>query len=131
MRHSIVLTFYDGSQQSMAQLNSAIEVARWFDAEMSVAAVAYLPEYDSAAPPCSDVIAIRKQATTTALERSREIFAVLATQKVSGGAFPFLTTREGFERQFACLSRYADLVVRSNGEGADPQLQNQVAEKVA
>lgn len=131
MRHSIVLTFYDGSQQSTAQLNSAIEVARWFDAEMSVAAVAYLPEYDSSAPPCSDVAAIRKQATTTALERSREIFSVLAAQKVSGGAFPFLTTRESFERQFACLASYADLVVRSDREGADIKQQNQVAEKVA
>jgi len=108
-----VLTCIDGSREGEAQLQSAIDVALWFNAYLSVASISYVPECQHTAQYTSERAALRMQATKEALDLTRLVFARLEAQDVPGIAFPFVTTRIDFKRQFKGLSRCADVIVQS------------------
>ncbi|WP_278923629.1 MULTISPECIES: hypothetical protein [Pseudophaeobacter] len=107
------LTWFDGSPEGEAQLQSAIDVALWFKAHLSVASVSYIPEFRPSAQYTPERIVLRMQAVKEALDRTRLVFARLDAQDVPGVAFPFVTTRKNFKRQFKGLSRCADIIVQS------------------
>ena len=108
-----VLTWFDGSLEGEEQLQSAIDAALWFDAHLSVASISYVPEFRRAAQYTPDRAVFRMQAAREALDRTRLVFARLEAQDVPGVAFPFVTTRTDFKRQFEALSSYADVIVQS------------------
>lgn len=113
MEVKTVLTYFDGSSESEERFRSAMEVARWFDADLSVACIAYVPEFRRTGQYAPDIDALRVDATENARDRARRACSRLEAENVRGVAFAFITTRGDFERQFEGLSHYADVTVRS------------------
>ncbi|KAA9006694.1 adenine nucleotide alpha hydrolase family protein [Histidinibacterium aquaticum] len=117
MRVETILTCFDGSSAGEEQLRSAIHAAHWFDAELSVASVAYLPDTGPEAARVSDPETSRRVAVREAMDRARMVFGRLEAERVRGTAFPFVTTRKAMTGQFDCLSHFADVTVRPGSFG--------------
>ena len=108
MRVRKVFTFWDGTPQREEQLQTAIEAASFFEARLSVAAVAYDSE-ESAKPTCDEQW---MRTVEEAKARVREIYARLKTEDVPGDAFPLVTTRSSLDDRINVLRDYADVLVQ-------------------
>lgn len=108
MRVRKVFTFWDGTPQREEQLQTAIETASFFEARLSVAAVAY----DSQESIKSTGDEQWMRTIEEARERVREIYARLKTEDISGDAFPLVTTRSNLDDRINVLRDYADVLVQ-------------------
>lgn len=108
-----VLTWFDGTPEGEELLQSAIDVALWFDAHLRVASISFVPEFRRTAQYTPGRAVLRMQAAKEASDLMRLAFARFEAQGVHGVAFPFVTTRSDFKRQFKGLSRCADVIVQS------------------
>lgn len=108
-----ILTAFDGSPEGEEQLQSAIDVAHWFEAHLSVAAVAYLPDFRCTTEYTPDFNALRQRAEAEASARGRLALARLAQQGVRGEAIALVTTRADLDRRFNLLAQEADVTVQA------------------
>ncbi|WP_353474564.1 hypothetical protein PVT71_21700 [Salipiger sp. H15] len=113
-----VLTYFDGSDLGQEQLRAAIDAALWFDAQLSVAAVVFLPgkSPDSFGPLDPDPG--HRSAWDSAGVLAMRLFKSLADAGVSGDAFPLVTSKASFAREFASLAQQADVVVELRADTA-------------
>lgn len=110
-----ILTYVDRAPGDEAQLAVAIAAARRFDAHLSVAAVAYLPEI--VVDPFPGIAAPTQEARerARAAEEARDLARVtsdkLAAEDIRGDAAALVTSSSQLSRDFGEWALFADLVV--------------------
>lgn len=116
-----ILTYMDGSSGAEDQMAHAIDVARRFDAHLSVAALGFEPELPVETYAVMSDLPIRAELSERALSEAREI-AEKATRRLEveglrGDTFPLVATPSGMALRFGRHARYVDLVVLGKPTG--------------
>ncbi|MBE9638781.1 hypothetical protein [Salipiger mangrovisoli] len=111
MKVQTVLTYFDGSNHGREQLQAAIDAALWFDAQLTVVSVVYVPNSGPGSFGPLDPDPAAKSARVTASILARRVSKWLEEAGVRGDAFPFAASKATFAREFSSLARYVDVVV--------------------
>jgi nucleotide-binding universal stress UspA family protein len=118
-----ILSYCDGGDAAPRRLENAINVARWFDAHLTVLGVGYeadMPVYAMGDVVGPAIVEISARARALAQARADEAAARLARSGLLGDAVPMVSAYAALAGRLGRKARFADLVVLSRpyGKGA-------------
>ena len=114
MSYKSLLTYADSGAASERRLATSIELARQFDAHLTIAAFGYdpdIPPYAFDEGAGAELAEIYQQSRKRAGELATEAGALITREGIKGEALPLTSTYSGLPRTFGALARFSDLVV--------------------